>query len=75
MEFKQCSRCGCFYLSDGYVCPNCTPKDNLEFAKFQSYYNENGIENSIETISYHTGITEKNINRFMKYDDFKNIKI
>ena len=75
MEFNQCSRCGCFYVSDGHVCPNCTPKDNLEFSKFQSYYIENGANNSVETISYITGISEKNINRFMKYDDFKNTNL
>ena len=31
MEFKKCTRCGNFYVSEGNVCPRCTAKDNMEF--------------------------------------------
>ena len=36
MEFKKCSRCGNFYVSEGYVCPKCSPKDTYEFSTFKS---------------------------------------
>ena len=68
MEFKKCSRCGNFYVSNGNVCPKCSPKDNLEFSTFNSYINENGLEESIDTISGKTGISVKNLNRFMEYN-------
>ncbi len=66
MEFKKCNRCGNFYVSDGTVCPKCTPKDNLELATFKNYIEENGYS-SIDTISCATGISEKNLNRFLEY--------
>ena len=34
MQFNKCSRCGCFFVSNGDVCPNCAPKDNFEMNKF-----------------------------------------
>lgn len=67
MEFKKCSRCGNFYVSEGNVCPKCSPKDNLEFSTFKSYINENGLQDSLDTISGRTGISVRNLNRFMQY--------
>lgn len=72
MEFKKCSRCGNFYVSNGMVCPKCTPKDNFEFSAFQSYVAENGLNNSVDAISGATGISAKNINRFMEYNNGNN---
>lgn len=68
MEFKKCSRCGNFYVSEGFVCPKCSPKDTFEFSTFKSYIAENGLGDSIDTISSKTGISVKNLNRFMEYD-------
>ena len=34
MQFNKCSRCGCFFVNSGDVCPNCAPKDNFEMNKF-----------------------------------------
>ena len=69
MEFKKCSRCGNFYVSEGFVCPKCSPKDNFEFSTFKSYIAENGLGDSIDTISSKTGISVKNLNRFMEYNN------
>jgi hypothetical protein len=69
MDFKKCSRCGNFYVSNGNVCPKCTPKDNFEFSTFKSYVSENGLNNSIDTISDATGISVKNLNRFIEYNN------
>lgn len=69
MEFKKCSRCGNFYVSDGIVCPKCTPKDDFEFSTFKSYIAENGSNQSVDAISDATGISVKNLNRFLEYNN------
>ena len=74
MEFNRCSRCGSFYISEGNVCPKCSTKDGFEFSNFKSYVQENGLENSLDTISGETGISVKNLNRFLEYEEFKGFK-
>ena len=74
MEFNRCSRCGSFYVSEGNVCPKCSTKDGFEFSTFQNYIKENGLENSLDTIAADTGISIKNLNRFIEYDEFKNLQ-
>ncbi len=64
MEFKKCNRCGGFFASEGDVCSKCSSKDNLELSTFKSYIEENGLS-SIESMSIGTGISAKNINRFI----------
>lgn len=71
MEFKKCTRCGNFYVTEGNVCPRCVAKDNMEFATFKTYIKENWLIGSIDTISGKTGISEKNINRFLTYNEIK----
>lgn len=68
MEFNKCARCGNFYLSEGNVCPKCKVKDNLEFSTFKNYIQENGLDGGVHTISGKTGISVKNINRFLGYE-------
>lgn len=72
MDLNRCSRCGNFYVSEGNVCPKCSTKDGFEFSAFKSYVQENGFENSLDTISHVTGISTKNLNRFMGYEEFQN---
>ena len=74
MEFNRCSRCGTFYVTDGNVCPRCSMKDGVEFSTFKDYVKENGLENSLNTISDETGISVMNLNRFIKYDEFQDYK-
>ncbi len=69
MEFKKCSRCGNFYVSNGLVCPKCTPKDDFEFSTFKSYIAENGLNDSVYSISGKTGISVKNLNRYIEYNN------
>ena len=71
MEFNRCSRCGSFYVSQGNVCPKCSSKDGMEFSNFINYVEENGINNSLEKISGQIGVSVKNLNRFLEYEDFK----
>lgn len=72
MELNRCSRCGNFYVAEGNVCPKCSTKDGFEFSTFKSYIQENGLKNSLNTISNNTGISVKNLNRFMGYQEFQN---
>ena len=80
MEFNKCSRCGNFFVSNNDVCPKCVTKDTLEFETFKTYVEENGITNNLDVLSTETGISVKNLNRFLGYTDYntlsnKNIKL
>ena len=72
MDFKKCSRCGNFYLSNTNVCPKCSTKENFEFSTFKSYIEENGLGESVDEISGKTGISVKNLNRFIEYNSQNN---
>lgn len=75
MEVVRCSRCGAFYTNGGYVCPKCTNKDNFELSTFKNFVEENGVElQSLNQISVSTGISEKNLNRFLNYDGLEGYK-
>lgn len=69
MEFKKCLRCGCFFLSDNNVCCNCAPKDKFELSKINNYIERNLEINSIEELSVNTGISVKNLNRFINNNE------
>lgn len=73
MEFNKCSRCGNFFISNDDVCPKCKTKDTLEFETFKTYIAENGITNNLEILSSETGISVKNLNRFLDYSGFNNL--
>ena len=72
MEFNKCSRCGSFFISNDLVCPKCKAKDAFEFEAFQSYIQENGLTQNLDTISSKTGISVKNLNRFLDYSGYNN---
>lgn len=72
MEFNKCSRCGNFYISNDEVCPKCKTKDTLEFETFKSYIEQNGINQNLDIISCETGISVKNINRFLNNASYNN---
>ncbi|MBQ2835537.1 MAG: hypothetical protein IJE68_01715 [Clostridia bacterium] len=66
MELNKCSRCGAFHANESDVCPKCAGKDILELSTFKTYIAENGVT-SVDTIATQTGITQKNVNRFIDY--------
>ena len=37
MNFNKCSRCGCFFMSETTVCPNCQPKDQYEMGQLKNF--------------------------------------
>lgn len=76
MEFKKCDRCGSFFLSENNVCPKCLPKDQSEITKINNYINENNILNcSISNLSANTGVSMKNINRFINNNVIPNVTL
>lgn len=69
MELNKCKRCGAFFVSSNCVCPNCEPKDNAEIFKLKNFLEENDCPNSIESLSCDTGISVKNLNRFLNLEE------
>lgn len=74
MEFKKCVRCGSFYVTEGEVCNTCMPKDRLDIIKFNNYI-ENNLGDSADNISINTGISLKNVNRYLDKSINSNINI
>ena len=70
MEFNKCSRCGNFFVSNDIVCPKCKTKDTLEFETFKTYVEENGMNNNLDILSSETGISVKNLNRFLNSTNY-----
>lgn len=73
MEFKKCPRCGNFYVTENSVCHNCVNSENLDVSKLKGYFQEYGAGASVQDISIKTGINSKNLNRFLKNEEFSNI--
>ncbi|MBO5349058.1 MAG: hypothetical protein J6A89_04500 [Clostridia bacterium] len=70
MDFNKCKRCGCFFITDGETCPSCTPKDNNEIFKLNNYFLENENSVTIHELSSITGISTKNLSRFVSCKNF-----
>lgn len=73
MEIKKCERCGCFYASLEPVCSNCTTKDKLEISKLQQYFSNTTYARTINDISANTGISTKNLNRYLSNSELSSI--
>ena len=63
MEFNKCSRCGSFFVHSGNVCPNCTSKDTVDISKLENYIQDFSGPETLEQLSYNTGISMPNLNR------------
>lgn len=74
MNFNKCERCGCFFATDNSTCPSCSTKDNIEMNTLKNYLINNstidGITTNVASISSQTGITVKNLNRFLESKAF-----
>ena len=71
MELNRCSRCGAFYITSNDVCPKCEPKDACEQLKLKNFLAENDAPSSIEILSSNTGISVKNLNRYLSNNNIK----
>lgn len=70
MNFNKCKRCGCFFITDGDTCPSCTPKDNNEISTLNNFFSENNNKVTINELSSVTGISTKNLTRYLSCNDF-----
>jgi len=71
MEFKKCSRCGCFFVSNSDVCCKCEIKDSADIIKLNSFIEDSNDITSINELSSSTGVSLNNINRFIDEKKFK----
>lgn len=75
MEFKRCERCGDFFSSSNRICNNCLSKDNFDISKLKNFFDINEeVTFSINDISAGTGISAKNISRFLQNEQFNENK-
>ena len=70
MDLNRCERCGAFFASNDCVCPNCKTKDISDLSKLENFLQENSAPASIEALANDTGISSKNLNRFISENDF-----
>ena len=77
MEIKRCARCGRFFETEEQVCNNCIAKDDKDLGKLKEYFNEYGysVNATKAEVSSNTGITLKNLNRFLLYKEFSETNV
>ncbi len=73
MEFKRCARCGCFFESSNSVCCNCEAKDKQDIYTLNNYLLDFPSVSSIDNLSYNTGVSTKNISRFIENNIISNL--
>ena len=74
MNFKTCMRCGCFFSSEDLVCPNCRAKDEVDKKSIRNYLQKNDTPKNAESLSFYSGVSIKNINRFLETKEFFDLK-
>ena len=74
MNFKTCIRCGCFFASDSQICPSCQSKDEIDKNSIKNYLANNDIPANAETLASNSGVSIKNMNRFMQTKEFSSLK-
>ena len=66
MELKKCIRCGCFFTTEDNLCPNCK--------HLKSFIEANGAPSSVQELSFQSGLSLYDINRYLKESEFSGIK-
>lgn len=76
MELKRCARCGKFYSADVDVCQECAKKDSADLSKLKGFFEEvNAYGITKNDIISSTGISARNLNRYLGYEEFSGIYI
>lgn len=76
MELKRCARCGKFYASEVDVCHECEKKDVADLSKLKGFFADEYVGGVTRAeISASTGISAKNLNRYLSYEEFSGIYI
>ena len=63
MEFNKCNRCGSFFIKSGNFWQNCTEKNSANLSKLENYIQDFSGPETLEQLSYNTGISVPNLNR------------
>lgn len=69
MNLNKCERCGCFFASKNSVCPKCEAKDENDIEQLKLFLNDADTSVSVESLAFSTGVSLKNVNRFLKNKD------
>ena len=76
MELKKCARCGKFFASDVEVCHECERKDLDDLRKLKGFFADDYVSGvSKLEISAQTGISARNLTRYLGYDEFNGIYV
>ena len=76
MELKRCVRCGKFFASDVDVCNDCEKKDLAELNKLKGYFSDEYVTGATKLeISAYTGISNRNLTRYLGYEEFDFLNI
>lgn len=76
MELRRCVRCGVFLTTNADVCKTCEKKDVTELGKLKGFFASNYVSGiSKNEISANTGISVKNLNRYLGYEEFSGIYV
>jgi hypothetical protein len=77
MEIKRCARCGGFFETINEVCNGCIAKDNKDLGKLKNYLSYNYVAgtDTKKDVAANTGITMKNLNRFLSAEEFEGVFI
>ena len=69
MNLNKCERCGCFFATQNSVCPNCQSKDESNINQLKTFLSEADSSVTVESLAISTGISLKNVNRFLQNKD------
>ena len=70
MEFKKCRSCGAFFSYSIEVCSCFQTIDEQDLYRLNNFIDNSGVSLSVANLSAGTGISEKNINRFIANKSF-----
>lgn len=74
VEARKCARCGCMYIAGTEVCGKCQSKDGADLHKLKGFIESQGYgELTQGQLAIATGITNKNLSRFLRNDEFKGV--
>ena len=73
MEFKKCARCGCFFTSSNDVCCSCETKDKQDIYNLNNFMMNSPETCSVDNLSFNTGVSTKNISRFINNNSISNV--
>ena len=74
MIFNKCERCGCFFSSNDFVCPNCKQKDQVDANSLKTFLANNDLPKNVESLAYLSGVSLKNVNRILQTKEFSSLK-